>query len=212
MKTILSLFFLIVLSSSGQQTMPSTETPSAKQKETDACCPATTQNVAENITAESLYNLTSEWKDQFNTTRTLLSLKDRIQVLTMGYTTCQYACPRLFADMRTIEDKLDPQIQDKVSFVFVSIDPARDTPERLAQYTKENEIEDKNWTLLTGDEESVQELAVLLGIQFRKLNETDFAHSNLITVLNQEGEIIHRQPGLLSDPTATILSINRIVD
>ena len=211
MKTILPLFFLIVFSSFGQPAQP-IEKPSANEKERDACCAATTGDTGENITPESLYNLTSEWKDQSNTTRTLSSLKGRIQVLTMGYTTCQYACPRLFADMLTIERELDPETRDRVGFVFVSIDPERDTPERLAEYTIENNIEEKNWTILTGDEGSTQELAVLLGIQYRKVNETDFAHSNLITVLNQEGEIIHRQSGLSVDPTATILSINQIAN
>jgi protein SCO1/2 len=209
MKIILPFFF-IVLSSYGQHATLPTETPSARKQE--ACCTATSENLKKNITPESLYNLTSEWKDQSNTSRTLSSLKGRVQVLTMGYTTCQYACPRLFADMLTIERELDPEIRARVGFVFVSIDPDRDTPERLAEYTIENNIEDKDWTLLTGDEGGAQELAVLLGIQYRKVNDTDFAHSNLIIVLNKEGEIIHRQSGLSMDPTATILSINQIAN
>ncbi|MFO1488486.1 MAG: hypothetical protein U1F65_08410 [Verrucomicrobiota bacterium] len=42
----------------------------------------------------------------------------------------------------------------------------------------------------------VRELAALLGVNFRKDANGQFAHSNLITVLNAEGEIIFQQPGL----------------
>ena len=40
------------------------------------------------------------------------------------------------------------------------------------------------------------EMAALLGVKFKKSADGQFAHSNVITILNPEGEIIHQQIGL----------------
>jgi len=127
----------------------------------------------------------------------------------MGYTTCEYACPRLLADMEAIDEKLPKNVRENIHFTFISIDPERDTPARLAEYRKEKEITSARWSVLTGDASSVQELAVVLGFKYRKTSATDFAHSNIITVLNKKGEIIHREQGLGIDPKETVKVITQ---
>lgn len=180
------------------------ETP-APEKE--SCCDDEAAPQAGKASDESIYQLSSTWLDANNQTRTLKSLGGRLQVITMGYSTCKYACPRLLADMRIIEAGLPKNIQADTHFTFFSIDPKIDTPERLTEYRKENKIPSTRWTLLTSDETTVQELAVVLGLKYRRTGETDFAHSNLIIVLNKKGEIIHRQEGLAADPATTIEAI-----
>ena len=172
-----------------------------------ACCSEHPSPKAVEASADSIYQIESDWQDQGGHDRKLISLGGRIQVVTMGYSTCKFACPRLLADMRLIESGLPKDIAAKTGFTFISIDPETDTPARLAEYQSENKIDPSRWTLLTGETSSVQELAVVLGIQYRKVDAKDFAHSNLITVLNAKGEIIHRQEGLAADPAATIKAI-----
>jgi len=109
--------------------------------------------------------------------------------------------------MRSIEGKLSPELREKVRFTFISIDPEADTPARLAEYRSENKIDPERWTLLTGATDSVQELAVVMGVQYRKIGEIDFAHSNIISVLNSKGEIVHRQEGLSADSAETLKAI-----
>jgi protein SCO1/2 len=46
----------------------------------------------------------------------------------------------------------------------------------------------------------VRELAALLGVIYREDANGSFAHSNVITVLNAEGEIVYQQPGLNLPP------------
>jgi protein SCO1/2 len=46
------------------------------------------------------------------------------------------------------------------------------------------------------------EMAALLGIRYKKLPDGEFAHSNVITLLNPEGEIVHQQIGLGQERTA----------
>ena len=177
------------------------------EPEKKACCSEHPSPEATEASNDSIYQIDSIWRDQANHERNLKSLAGRVQVVTMGYSTCQFACPRLLADMRLIESGLPKDIAAKTGFTFISIDPETDTPSRLAEYQKDNHIDPTRWTLLTGESSSVQELAVVLGIQYRKIDAKDFAHSNLITVLNAKGEIIHRQEGLAADPEATIKAI-----
>lgn len=181
--------------------------PVIAEGEKKSCCSEHPTPEAVEASADSIYQIDSDWKDQGGHDRKLKSLGGRVQVLTMGYSTCKFACPRLLADMRLIEAGLPKDVAAKTGFTFVSIDPETDTPARLAEYQEENNIDPTRWTLLTGETSSVQELAVVLGIQYRKIDARDFAHSNLITVLNAKGEIIHRQEGLAADPAATIKAI-----
>ncbi|MFK7910433.1 MAG: SCO family protein [Akkermansiaceae bacterium] len=177
------------------------------EEEKKACCSEHPSPAAVEATEDSIYQIESVWKDDAGSDRKLKSLGGRVQVISMGYSTCKYACPRLLADMRLIEKGLSPDARKSTGFTFVSIDPEADTPERLAEYRKENKIDSDRWTLLTAPTPSVQELAVVLGIQYRKTGDKDFAHSNIITVLNKNGEVIHRQEGLAADPAETIKAI-----
>ena len=75
---------------------------------------------------------------------------------------------------------------------------ARDTPAALKAYRERMKL-DGAWTLLHGDAANVQELAMLLGVKFKQDARGQFSHSNLITVLNPEGEIAHQRAGLMGD-------------
>jgi protein SCO1 len=156
----------------------------------------------------SIYHSESVWTDQHGEPRPLASLAGRIQVVGMVYTSCGYACPRMILDMRRLGDELGDR--DDVSFVLASIDPERDTPERLAEYAEGARLDPAQWTLLHGDEGDVLELAALLGVRYRKMANGEFIHSNLLTVLDRGGQIVHRQMGLGVDPAATLEAIRSL--
>ncbi|MCF6311145.1 MAG: SCO family protein [Verrucomicrobiales bacterium] len=179
-------------------------------EEQKACCAEHPAPKAAEASAESIYQITSTWKDAKGKETTLDALGGKIQVITMGYTTCKFACPRLLADLQIIEKGLSEENRAKTHFAFFSIDPEIDTPARLSEYRKENNIPTDRWKLLTSDQSSVQELSVVLGLKYRKVDKSDFAHSNLIIALNEKGEIIHRQEGLSADPAETIAAIIKV--
>ena len=79
--------------------------------------------------------------------------------------------------------------------MLVSFDVARDTPAALAKYRAERLLNGQ-WTLLHGDEDAVRELAALLGVKYKQEADGMFAHSNLITILNPAGEVVHQRNGL----------------
>lgn len=160
--------------------------------------------------ADSVYQLDATWTDQHGKETTLSALKGRPVLITMGYATCKFACPRLVADLTAIEKQLTPAERGNLAIVFVSIDPVRDTPAQIKAFFDEHQIDQKRWHGLTAGDDAVLELSVALGIRYRKVNDTDFAHSNIIALLSPTGEIIHRQEGLGTDPAALIAALRKL--
>lgn len=162
-------------------------------------------------TDESIYNVSSVWQNRYGHEVTLDSLRGKVQVVAMVYTHCEFACPRILADMRRIRDRLSEEELNSTNFVIVSIDPERDTPERLQNFAAENDLSDEHWTLLNGDQGDILELAALLGVKYKRISKTDFTHSNMISVLNKKGEIVHQRKKLGDDPVAIVEAIQKLV-
>ncbi|MDZ7772180.1 MAG: SCO family protein [Balneolaceae bacterium] len=144
----------------------------------------------------SIYHLESRWQNRHGRPVSLDTLRGKIQVVAMVYTHCEHACPRILADMKRIRDNLSPRALERTHFTIVSIDPERDTPGRLTQFARENDLSGEQWTLLNGNEGNVLELAAVLGVRYKRVSETDFVHSNMITVLDQEGVITYQRKKL----------------
>jgi protein SCO1/2 len=64
---------------------------------------------------------------------TLDSYKGKVLVVFFGYTQCPDVCPTTMAEMAGVMKELGPQA-DQVQVLFITLDPARDTRELLAQY------------------------------------------------------------------------------
>ena len=150
------------------------------------------------VTARSLYQLDATWIDDRNEPVQLASLRGRPVVLAMFFASCEYACPVLTSDMQRLRALLPAGVRESARFVLVSFDTVRDAPAALNAYRKRSDLDDR-WTLLRGESAAVQDLAMLLGVKFKQNARGQFAHSNLITVLNLEGEITHQRPGLQGD-------------
>lgn len=163
------------------------------------------------ISDESIFNLTSEWNTEEGDRIRLEELKGRVLVMVMIYTTCKAACPRLVADMRNINEKVPEDIRDQVQYVLVSIDPKVDSPDKLKAFAIENQMDGKQWTFLQGTEESVREFANVLSVKYKQISPIDFSHSNIISVFNQYGDLVHQQEGLGVDNEETIRAIAKTV-
>ena len=94
--------------------------------------------------------------------------------------------------------------------MLVSFDFARDTPAVLAAYRAKAAL-DAGWTLLRGGAAEVQDLAMLLGVNYKQDARGQFAHSNLFTVLNSDGEIAHQHPGLQGDISGAAKAVAALV-
>jgi len=163
------------------------------------------------FTATSLYQVTSTWLTAAEQPIRLGALQGKVQVLAMFYTTCENACPRLVSIMQQIEAALPADLQPQVGFILVTFDPEHDTPPILRAYREKRHLDSQRWTLLHGQPDAVLELAVLLGVNYTKDLRGGFAHTNLMTVLNKQGEIVHRHEGLQARIEDTLAAIRHAV-
>ena len=60
--------------------------------------------------------------------------KDKVTLLFFGYTSCPDVCPTTMADLKRALDSLSSKNLKQVQVVFVTVDPKRDTPERVQEY------------------------------------------------------------------------------
>ncbi len=71
---------------------------------------------------------------------------------------------------------------------------------RTAHYAARMGLPKDRWQLLHGGEGDVRELAAVLGVQYRKEESGAFAHSNIIFLINPDGEVVYKQAGLGTAP------------
>lgn len=148
------------------------------------------------LTDGSLYQLESKWTSDVGREIRLGVLRGKPQVVVMFFATCEFACPILLHDMKRLEAALAEKTRDEVGFILVTFDSQRDTVAALHAYREKQQLSPKRWTLLRGEPDDVRELAALLGINYQRDARGQFAHSNIITLLNREGEIVHQVNGL----------------
>lgn len=163
-----------------------------------SCCaakPAATVAAAGTFTRESVYQLDLRFTDDRGDDRTLGQLRGRPVAVAMFFASCTYACPLIVADLTRVRAALPAEVRDEAVILLVSFDSERDTVPVLHQFRTDRLLDD-GWELWRGDAGAVRELATLLGVNYKPEADGQFAHTNLITVLNREGEIMHHRLGL----------------
>lgn len=95
-----------------------------------------------------------ELVDQNEEKLTLEDLKGQVTIVDFIFTSCQTACPILTQQMKNAQARLG---DDGIQYVSISVDPERDTPERLTEYADRFDVE---WPFLTGPREDVRKLVV----------------------------------------------------
>jgi protein SCO1/2 len=166
----------------------------ASPKVIDDCCAVTLDTGP--LSSHSLYQtevgFTNDCGESFN----LVALRGRPVVLTMFFASCSHACPMLVTVMQQMRDALPADLANPPVFVLISFDVERDTPEVLAQFRASRLLDDR-WEVLHGDNDAVRELAALLGVKYQAEAGGGFSHSNVISILNSEGEVVHQRMGLM---------------
>lgn len=178
--------------------------PTCCAKETSAALPA-----AKPLTARSIYHVEGKWTDDAAREVSLASLRGKPVVLAMFFASCEYACPVLVNDMNRLRALLPEEVRAETSFVLVTFDTVRDTPVALRAF-RERMALDAGWTLLRADSGAVRELAMVLGVKYRQDARGQFAHSNLLTVLNREGEVAHQLAGLNGDVSEAARAVGAV--
>ncbi|MFN0066250.1 MAG: SCO family protein [Limisphaerales bacterium] len=201
MKPFALLLFVLLATSPAPAADTSAEKP--------PCC-RRTEPVAK-PTDGSLYQLESEWTSDAGRTIRLGVLQGRPLLVAMFFTTCEYACPILVHDLQRIQESLPAELRREVDILLVSFDTERDTPAVLRAFRESKGLGKDHWTLLTGRADDVRELAALLGVNYKKEARGQFAHSNVITLLNRDGEVAYQLAGLQQDSGALLVAVGKAV-
>lgn len=167
---------------------------------------ALTTDVTSEPTGRSIYQLDSSWVEDNGRALHLRALEGKMQLLALIYTTCEGSCPVTVKSMQMFSMNLPDDIQGRLRFLLVTVDPAHDTLATLRAYRHDMKL-DRRWKLLRGSAHDVRELAAVLGFNYEQIESGQFAHSNLVTVLDERGEIVHQQNDFSSDAKPVIDAI-----
>jgi len=94
----------------------------------------------------------------------LQDYRGRVVVMFFGYTYCPDVCPVTMSKVGRVRKDLGKRAP-KLQVLFVSIDPARDTPQRLKAYV---ENFDSDAVALTGTEAEVKAVTGLFRVRYEK--------------------------------------------
>ncbi|WP_458734213.1 SCO family protein [Zobellella taiwanensis] len=113
----------------------------------------------------------------------------RWSLVFVGYTFCPDICPTTLADLARIHPRL-LELSDKAQVVFISVDPQRDTPERLKAYTA---YFNPDFVAVTAAHERlmpvVQQLGLIYGIHEREQSDYLVDHSASIALVDPQGRL-----------------------
>lgn len=112
-----------------------------------------------------------------------------VRLLFFGYTNCPDICPATMARIRAALGGLDPDQRKRVEVLFVSVDPKRDTLERLQRFTSSF---GPGFTGLTGSEEHLRAVNKRYRVTYGygEPNDNGFylvSHSSAIFAFDKQG-------------------------
>jgi protein SCO1/2 len=116
-------------------------------------------------------------------------LKGKWSAVFFGYTACPDACPTTLFALGQAQKLLGPAARD-FQTVFISVDPARDTPKRLADYLSTDAFP-KGALGLTGTPDQVAQAASAYHVFYQKAGDgSDYTvnHSTIAYLMNPRGQ------------------------
>ena len=144
------------------------------------------------LPGDSVYRLDVPLLDQDAKLITFPSLRGKVRIASMFYSSCPYVCPMIVETIRRVEKQLDPAARARLEVALVSLDPERDDPPTLKKTAKERHVDETRWRLLRAESGDVRKIAAVLGVQYRQLENRDFNHSSALVLLDADGHVLAR--------------------
>jgi protein SCO1/2 len=108
-------------------------------------------------------------------------------LLFFGYTQCPDICPATMADVAVALRGLDPALAEQVQVVFVTTDPATDTPEVLGEYLDRFDADlPTQFVGLTGEQEPIDQAQLSAGVPLAE--DDGRLHSSLLLLYGADDE------------------------
>jgi protein SCO1/2 len=121
---------------------------------------------------------------------TLSEQRGKVVLIFFGYTSCPDVCPTTLADFKQIRERLG-YAASNVEFIFVTVDPERDTAERIGQYVTTFH---PKFIGLTGSQAELDAVYAGFGVFVEKEDTGSSAgylvsHTSRVYVIDQDGNL-----------------------
>jgi len=118
-------------------------------------------------------------------------IEGKVHVANFMFTSCTSICPDMTGNMKLVEEAFFND--ERVAVLSYSVTPWIDTPDRLLDYVKFNDIKTNNWHFLTGSKNDIYSLAresyfAEESIGFSK-DSTDFLHTEYFILVDKNKRI-----------------------
>jgi protein SCO1/2 len=134
--------------------------------------------------------------DQDGRPVSLEGLRGKTLLLDFVYTSCPGPCPILTALHARALAALPETAREHVHFVSVSLDPERDTPQRMREYALARGADLSRWSFLTGDPEAVEAVVAAYGVGTQPGKDGEIDHLVASFLIDAQGRIVKRYLGL----------------
>ncbi|WP_425362639.1 SCO family protein [Candidatus Tisiphia endosymbiont of Hybos culiciformis] len=118
------------------------------------------------------------------------SLKGKLSLIYFGFTYCPDICPTSLQKITEVINTLDKYKID-VEFVFITVDPKRDSSDILKEYLKHF---NPKFIGLTGSEQQIKEVADKFKVYYAKIdnNNEDYMldHSSFVYLMDKQGKYV----------------------
>src|SRR5262245_26423519 len=128
-------------------------------------------------------------------------IKDKIVVIDFVYTNCPDICGLTTARLAQVQDKLGDAVGRDIFFVSLSVDPKRDTPEKLKEFADAFHV-GPGWLFLTGKPEDMRAINAALGDRSTILSE----HRQQI-VPGNDAPGVRRRVSVLGDLDSFVMDV-----
>lgn len=135
----------------------------------------------------SVYHLEVPVEDQFGEITKLDRYKGHPVLITMFYASCPHVCPLLISTIKLTESKLSPEQRANLRVLIISIDPERDTPEKMLETMERHSVEASRWSMVRPQPGDLRTIAGVFGVKYKQLPNGEFNHTTRIILLDREG-------------------------
>lgn len=123
---------------------------------------------------------------------TLADLKGKVLLVSFVFTTCNGSCPATTSRMVGVQQELARRALLKggrVQLLSITLDPGRDTPEKLRDYMKLYDADPASWAFLTGPAEDVAKTIAAWGMWAKPAANGQLDHPSRIFLVDPQGRI-----------------------
>jgi protein SCO1/2 len=119
-------------------------------------------------------------------------VKGKVLLVSFIFTTCSGSCPATTSRMVGVQQELARRgdFRDgRVQLLSITLDPARDTPEKLKDYMKLYDIDPATWTFLTGSADEVGKTIGAWKMWVKPVANGQLDHPSRIFLVDGQGRI-----------------------